>query len=54
MEAVPPPEELPQAPEDESATARAKDRRAKATFEGWPALVTLVWATPQFLRLWLV
>jgi len=53
MEAVPPPEELPRASAAEPAAAPAKDRRARDTFEGWPALLTLVWATPQFLRLWM-
>ena len=49
MEAVPPPENVP---EFVGASSKAK-RASDATFDGWPALVTLVWATPQFLRLWL-
>lgn len=48
MEAVPPPEE--------SAAHHAAPERqtaASAALGGWTALRTLVWGTPQFLRLWL-
>ena len=49
MEAVPPPEEL----DDESVAPVGKFTAGEATFGGWAALLSLVWGTPQFLRLWL-
>jgi len=48
MEAVPSGEEPV---ESASAPFRASSA-SRATFDGWPALLKLVWATPQFFRLW--
>ena len=52
MEAVPPPHDPSEEVED-LGSSRVSITAASQAFDGWIALRTLVWGTPQFLRLWL-
>ncbi len=49
MEAVPPVEE----PDDATRPSSAESALSQTAFGGWSSLLSLVWGTPEFLRLWL-
>lgn len=53
MEAVPPAEDADDVVDERVGAPGSSSPTTEAIFGGWAALRTLVWGTPEFLRLWL-